>query len=163
MKCHHFSPRNPETVQSEWEQLELKVLYNSSDLATTHFNSAQLMIQLTNPSSALSQYNNRMAAVLRPGNSYTLSLEPFTYRDTSGAADCIEQGTEGHLELFDGYSYYGCIEEFYAKAELDACGCVAFFSLLNTRRTENGRDSGLRLCGVLDYFFCGETIIDNGG
>ncbi len=163
MYCHHFSPTDPGTVRGDWEHLDLRVLYNSSDLYATHHNSAVLMIQLINPSSALSSFNTRMTAFLHPGNSYILSLEQFTYKDNSEASDCVQQGKAELLELFDGYSYFGCIEECVAKAEFKACGCVALFSLFNVHSVQNDPDEKMRMCSIMDYFFCGKKLQENVG
>ncbi len=162
MNCHQFSPRNPEKIQGDWEKLELRVSYNSSELSPTYYSDAKLMIHFLNPSSALSFENNRMTTYLHPGNSYSFGLELFTYIDNSGSSECIEQGEKDVLDLFEGYSFFGCLEECKAKAELEACGCAAFFSLLNTKTTAEEREQ-FRLCSVVDYFFCGPTLDDMRG
>ncbi len=157
MNCHRFSPKNPTMAEGNRQQLEIKLLYNSSDLSTIQYNDAAVMIQLINSSSVFSLDNHRMTTYLHPGKSYTLGLELFTYEDRSGSTHCIEQGQEDVLELFQGYSYFGCLEECRAKTELAACGCVAFYSLLNTGRTTQDNEKPFRLCSVLDYFFCAES------
>ncbi len=74
--------------------------------------------------------NWKAIQTIAPGRVYEFALKPEILVDKTGKTSCRNFGEEGHLKHFREYSFFGCMEECISQAEIDACGCASYISIL---------------------------------
>ncbi len=152
--CHQFSP--PDLwVDTPWDSLDVILATNGDNGSPLYHNSVNLEIYMLSHKDELSSWNYKTSQHVTPGNFYDFGLEVRSFTDKSGTSDCVQFGSRERLDYFEGYSYWGCMEECNSKQQIEICKCAVFFSILFNQAE--------RKCNALDAILCAHDMDKNTG